>query len=287
MFQRVGIITNRGIGEVDSTLSVLLEFLEKKQRQVVLTSCCAQLLQNTALPRVDAADFSASCDLAIAVGGDGTMLRAAHILAGGRDIPLLGINLGRIGFLADIYSHAIASDLDAVLQGEFVEDIRFMLEGSVKRQEQIVHCSHAFNELVLQRWNTARVIKLYAYVDDRFMGMHRSDGMIVSTPTGSTAYALSGGGPVLQPSLNALVLVPICPDTLSNRPTVVHGDSSIEVVVDTDGADQARLIADGELALMLRPGDKVCIRKGRQLRLIHPTHYEPFRILREKLNWSR
>ena len=286
MFQRVGIVTNRGIQEVDGVLRALMEFLVQEQREVVLTRCGAQLLPDVRCTILDDQAFRSHCDLVISVGGDGTMLMASQ-LVGGSDVPLLGVNLGRIGFLADIPSHAITSALGDVLQGQFVEDVRFMIEGKVKRQEQFIHCCHAFNELVIHKWSRARMIKLYSYVDDRFMGMHRLDGLIIATPTGSTAYALSGGGPILQPTLDALVLVPVCPDTLSNRPTVVHGDSAIEVVVVARESGQARLTADGGSSLALAPGDTVCVRKGRRVRLIHPTHYEPFRILREKLNWSR
>ncbi len=162
-----------------------------------------------------------------------------------------------------------------------------MLHTQVLRNKVPILESHAFNDIIIHKWNIARLVEIATYVDDTFVHQQRSDGMIVSTPTGSTAYALAGGGPILYPSLDALVLVPICPHTLTNRPIVIDGNSRIEIVIGTREIDHARLTSDGDVAGELAPGDHVCIqKKGQKIRLIHPSGHDHFSILRAKLQWG-
>lgn len=287
MFKRIGLITNSGVKAIQTTLTEVVEYLSSRERQIVLDTCCSDLISSHSFDVFEASELGKQCDLVIAIGGDGTMLMASHILCD-IDVPLLGINLGHVGFLADIPADNIARSMDEILKGHYVEDVRFLLRGQVFRGEECIHKGYALNDIIIQKWNIARLIELETYINGAFVHTHRSDGMIISSPTGSTAYALSGGGPVVHPSLDALLLVPICPHSLANRPIVVDGNSSIEVVISTRETDQARLTFDGEIKLELAPGDRVRVKKkDKKIRLIHPPEHDHFHILREKLHWSK
>lgn len=227
--------------------------------------------------------LAARCDLAIVVGGDGTLLSAARQLADHR-IPVLGVNLGRLGFLVDITPEDIHACLSAVLDGSYDEDARFLLSARVGSGP----VSLALNDVVLHKWNIARMIEFETWIDGRFVYTQRSDGLIISTPTGSTAYALSGGGPLLTPDLAAVALVPICPHTLSNRPIVVGADSAIEISVcgNTDPAD-VRITCDGAVSLTIADGERLQVgRHPTPVRLLHPVGHDHFDVLRAKLGWG-
>lgn len=287
MFKRIGLITNSGVKAIQTTLVEVVDYFGSREQEVILDKCCASLLNNHNLKVYDANELGEHCDLVIAIGGDGTMLMASHILCD-FNVPLLGINLGHVGFLADIPADDIANNLDEILNGHYVEDVRFLLWGEVYRNGQCIFADYAFNDIVIQKWNVARLIELETYINDAFVHTHRSDGMIISTPTGSTAYALASGGPVVHPSLDALLLVPICPHSVTNRPIVVDGNSRIEVVVTTRDVDQARLTFDGDIKVELATGDRVrIVKKNKEIRLIHPPGHDQFHILREKLHWSK
>lgn len=287
MFNRIGLITNSGVKAIQTTLNELVVYLGSRNRQIVLDQCCSDLISDHQFEVFEAEELGKHCDLVIAIGGDGTMLMAAHILCD-FDVPLLGVNLGHVGFLADIPADDIANSMDEILNGHYVEDVRFLLRGQVFRNDECVCEDYAFNDVVIQKWNIARLVELETYINKAFVHTHRSDGMIISSPTGSTAYALAGGGPVVHPSLDALLLVPICPYSLTNRPIVVDGNSCIEVVVGTRENDHARLTFDGEIKLELAPGDRIRVqKKDKKIRLIHPPEHDQFHILREKLHWSK
>ena len=287
MFSKIGLITNSGVNAVGTTLNELLKYFSAKKQDIVLDACCAGLIDVNGYQVVEKSEIAKHCDLAIAIGGDGTMLMATHLLCEA-EVPLLGINMGRLGFLSDIPANAIANNLDQILNGEYVEDVRFLLRGQVFRNGECIIEDYALNDVIIQKWNIAKLVELDTYINGAFVHKHRSDGLIVSTPTGSTAYALSGGGPVVHPSLDALVLVPICPHSLTNRPIVVNGDSHIEIVIGTRENDHARLTFDGEIIQELAPSDKVRImKKDKKIRLIHPPDHDQFHILREKLHWSK
>ena len=286
MFKRIALITNSGGSKITETLRTVTDFLRSKGLEVSLDESCTVLLPDSGLPTVSAAELPAACDMAIAIGGDGTMLKAARLLAN-HHIPLLGINRGQLGFLADIPAESVEEHLDQILAGNFVEDERFQLHCQVDRDNTTLIESDAFNDVVIQRWNIAKLIGLTTYMNGKLVNSQRSDGLIVASPTGSTAYALSGGGPILHPALDALVLVPICPHTLSNRPIVIAGNSTIEVVVGTPEIDHARLTCDGEMQCELAAGDRIIIqKKTNKIRLIHPADHDHFSILRAKLNWG-
>ena len=286
MFKRIALITNSDAKKVAETLNSLIVYLQSNEIDFVLDKDSTLLADQTGLPAMKENEFDADCDLAIAIGGDGTMLKAAH-LACLHEMPLLGINRGRLGFLADIPADAFEEHLNAIFAGTFVEDERFLLHVEVLRKGKLLLDSNAFNDVILQKWNIARLVEFETYVDSRFVHRQRSDGLIVTTPTGSTAYALSGGGPILHPSLDALALVPICPHTLTNRPIVIDGNSVVEIVVGTREIDHARLTCDGDIEIELAPGDRVRVQKqDNKIKIIHPQGHDHFSILREKLQWG-
>lgn len=287
MFERIGLIAKQGAVEIRDTLSYLVQYLQDRKRSIIVDECCAEILGRDDLEMIAAVDLGKHCDVAIAIGGDGTMLKAAHKLSQ-QDVPLLGINLGRLGFLADIPADAIAEHLDAILAGTYYEDARCLIQATVHRDGELIHECEAINDIIIQKWNTARLIEFDIHINGTLMNCQRSDGLIVATPTGSTAYALAAGGPIMHPRLNAMLLVPIAPHNLSNRPIVVDDEARIEISVVTQQTGQAMLTADGESQLQLAPGDRLQItRKERSVRLIHPANYEHFRLLRNKLHWGR
>lgn len=286
MFKQISLITNSGANEVADTLNTVIDFLQQRNIGIELDECCARIARNKDLPVASAENVGANSDLAIAIGGDGTMLKAAHLVCG-HGIPLLGINRGHLGFLADIPADLVQQHLDEILKGHYAEDERFLLYCEVHRDSNLLCVKYAFNDVVVQKWDVAKLIELDTYVDGTFVHRQRSDGMIVSSPTGSTAYALSGGGPILYPTLDALVLVPICPHSLTNRPIVITGNSRVEIVVSNDDVHHARLTCDGDVAMELASGDRVVVEKKNQtIRLIHPADHDHFSILRAKLRWG-
>lgn len=286
MFNTIAIITNNSTAEIIYTLQAVIEYLQERDKEVILDEFSTRLVPNLNLPEGNAELFGRNCDLAIAIGGDGTMLRAAHLLAD-YNVPLLGINRGRLGFLADIPANAVIRRLDEILRGNYIEDERFQLHCEIESKGKTLMESHAFNDVIIQKGNIAKLIELETFVNGNFLHRQRSDGMIISSPTGSTAYALAGGGPILHPALNALVLVPICPHTLSNRPVVIDGNSVVEVIIGTPQIDRAYLTCDGEIVCELVTGDKINIqKKDKKIRLIHPADHDHFKILRDKLNWG-
>jgi NAD+ kinase len=225
-------------------------------------------------------------DLAIVVGGDGNMLGAARVLSR-FDISVVGVNRGNLGFLTDLNPEDFQDALRKVLQGQYLQEERFLLEAEVHRHEQIKSHNAALNEVVLHPGKIAHMIEFEVYIDDKFAFSQRSDGLIVSTPTGSTAYSLSGGGPILSPSLDAISIVPMFPHTLSSRPLVVDGNRRVKLVVAPDNRGTQEVSCDGQISLPVSPGDEIHIYKSPNvLRLIHPEDYSYYHVLRNKLGWS-
>lgn len=261
------------------TIALLRAHLERRGLEVMVERQTAALLE-TADADVGLGDIGQRCDLAIVVGGDGTLLHAARELASS-GIAILGVNLGRLGFLVDVPPERIEQRLDQILEGDFNEDRRTLLEASVEGHQGL-----ALNDIVVHKWNTVRMIELETWIDGQFVNAQRSDGVIISSPTGSTAYALSGGGPLIHPDLDALLLVPICPHTLSNRPLVVGGDSLIELRIANFEPGQVRLTCDGQQDLPLSEAPIRIRRSPHRARLIHPTGHDHFAILRAKLGWG-
>ena len=237
-----------------------------------------------AVPR---AELAAEADFMIAVGGDGTLLHAAHLVVG-RDVPLLGINRGRLGFLTDVMPQDVAVGIDAVLDGHCTADPRRLLEAQLRRGDGSAARLLALNDVVLLRREAGRMLDFQTRVDGRYLNSHRGDGIVVAAATGSTAYALSCGGPIVDPRLDVLVMAPICPHTLSDRPIVVPGDARIEIRSVDRGAGLAEVTCDGARLGDLQPGEKLEISAaGGSITLLHPPGYDYFRLLRSKLRWGR
>ncbi|MGI3104793.1 NAD(+) kinase [Vibrio alginolyticus] len=231
-------------------------------------------------------ELGKNADLAIVVGGDGNMLGAARILSR-FDVPVIGVNRGNLGFLTDLNPDDFQASLQAVLDGEYIEEERFLLEAEVHRHGQIKSHNAALNEAVLHPGQIAHMIEFEVYIDESFAFSLRADGLIVSTPTGSTAYSLSGGGPILSPSLNAISLVPMFPHTLSSRPLVVDGKRRIKLVVSPENRGTQEVSCDGQVSLPVTPGDEIHIYQSPNvLKLIHPKDYSYYHVLRNKLGWS-
>ncbi len=285
-FKRVGIIGKYADPTAGATLRALADHLLARNLEIVLDEATGEVWADHGLQTATREAIGERCDLVIVVGGDGTLLNAARSLAA-YDIALLGINLGRLGFLTDISPSEMEQKLDEVLAGHYNEDERFLLHCTVIREGEHVNESAALNDVVVHKWDVARMLETETIVNGQFLNTLRSDGLIVSTPTGSTAYALSGGGPILQPCLNAVVLVPICPHTMSNRPIVVDGNNVIEIVVGGAAHAHAQVTCDGQINFGLVTGDRVRIRKAEhKIRLLHPVDHDHFHILREKLHWG-
>lgn len=289
MFRRVGIVTKGDDTQVRHAVDAVLGVLRRHVEDCQIESFDAAFSHARGARVVESAQVAEDRDLVIAVGGDGTLLRAAQ-LAFPRNVPLLGINLGRLGFLADLSLQQVESGLAAILAGAYATEERFVLRCEIRRDGATFATAQALNDVVIQRWNTTRLITLHTYVDGCFVHSQRADGLIVSTPTGSTAYALSGGGPILSPGLPAVVLVPVCPHTLTNRPIVLANTSVVEIEIANDhpDEDQSRVTCDGNALPSVTAGDRIRVSRHDQVvRLIHPANHDHFAILRAKLQWGQ
>ncbi|MGF1739511.1 NAD(+) kinase [Vibrio profundum] len=231
-------------------------------------------------------DIGQQANLAIVVGGDGNMLGAARVLSR-FDISVIGVNRGNLGFLTDLNPEDFKAALKEVLAGHYIEEQRFLLEAEIHRHGQVKSHNAALNEAVLHPGQVAHMIEFEVYIEGSFAFSQRSDGLIIATPTGSTAYSLSGGGPILSPSLNAISLVPMFPHTLSSRPLVVDGQKTIKLIVSPTNKGTLEIKCDGQISLPVSPGDEIHIYQSPdKLRLIHPKDYSYYHVLRNKLGWS-
>ncbi len=235
---------------------------------------------------VESGQLAAQVDLILVLGGDGTMIATARMI-GDQDIPVLGINYGGLGYLAEFRIEELFTGLESILSGNYRLDKRVMLTVELHRGDELVTKNRVLNDVVINKSALARIIEIEAYLNQQYVNSFRADGLIVSTPTGSTAYNLSAGGPVIFPSMNAVVITPICPFTLSNRPIVVPDDATIELTLKTDQEDVS-LTLDGQVGFPLNVGDRAIIHKSRTtFNLIQPTNRNYFDVLRDKLRWGR
>lgn len=285
-FKTVGLIGKPNHQGANLTLVALYHFLLAQGLTVYLEERVAQTVDLTDVKTLDLVDLGKTCDLAIVVGGDGNMLGAARVLSR-FDIAVLGVNRGNLGFLTDLSPENFEQPLTDVLAGQFKTELRNLLEISIHRHGTIKSSNSAVNEAVLHADKVAHMIEFEAYINDEFVFSQRSDGLIISTPTGSTAYSLSGGGPILTPDLDAMTLVPMFPHTLSSRPLVVSGNSEIHLKVADSNDAHLQISCDSHVILAVMPGDDIFIRKHpRPLRLIHPPGYSYYHVLRNKLGWG-
>ena len=268
-FQKVAVLGRRGDARVAEPMSVLITHLTEAGIEV--------------LPE----EHVAQADLVIAVGGDGTMLYAGS-LTRENDIPLLGINRGRLGFLADVMTDDMLISVDHILAGNYTVESRLLLSAELQRANGEVVTAIAFNDVVLQRSETGRMVDFETSVAGQFVNTHSGDGLIVATPTGSTAYALSCGGPIVEPHLDAMVVVPICPHTLTDRPLVIAASQPIRIRLLNREHTAAAVAIDGHSIGPISPDDSLMISAAEiRIRLIHPPGYDFYGILRSKLLWGR
>ncbi|MBS0349662.1 MAG: NAD(+) kinase [Proteobacteria bacterium] len=272
---------------VPETVKTLYEYLSHRKIEVALDHETASMLPIQANPNLINEAILSEYDLMIVVGGDGSLLNAAH-LALPYNLPVLGINRGRLGFLTDIHPQ----DLDkvgAVLDGHYYIEHRFLLDARFFHAHGNTPFSQniALNDVVLLPGDISHMISFEIYIDQQFVCRQRADGLIMATPTGSTAYALSGGGPILHPHLDAIVLVPMFPHTLTSRPIVISSACEIELHISSSNIASPHISCDGQNRIALAPGGKVKVyKKSQQLRLVHPEDYNYFKTLREKLKWE-
>lgn len=278
----VGKFTDSRVAE---SAHALLAHLATRQVTVLVSDTAA--LAAAAIVRVPEEDLGRRADLMIAVGGDGTLLYAAGLVAR-HGVPLLGINRGRLGFLTDVMPQDMLGCVDAALEGRLEADERPLLAACLRQSGGVVAQALALNDVVLQKLATGRMLDFETRVGGRYVNTHAGDGIVVASATGSTAYALSCGGPIIQPHLDALVMAPICPHTLSDRPIVVSARSLIEIELLERPDTRAQVTCDGTILGEIAPGDRLEVKPaGERIRLLHPAGYDYYRLLRSKLHWGR
>lgn len=263
-------------------LENLARHLQARNSEVVFEAQTAEYAEIIDFKTISLSEIGQKADLAVVMGGDGTMLGVARALKNS-NIPLVGINRGHFGFLTDLRAEEMLQAIDAILAGQYQTESRMMLNATVNRNNKTILQNHAFNDIVLK--SELRLIELEVNIDGKFVHKLRADGLIISTPTGTTAYSLSAGGPILHPDLEAIALVPICPHALTNRPLAVSSAASIEVEVVQ--IDQAQISFDGQSQLALTLGDSIKIERSKEsVTLLHPDEYCYYDMLRNKLHWG-
>jgi NAD+ kinase len=285
-FQTVGVIGKPNDARVAPTLRAVAGHLARHGCEVLVERASAAAVRGRGRP-VSRDVLAQRADLAVVVGGDGTLLNAGRTLAPA-GVPILGVNAGRLGFMVDVAPADVRSALDAVLKGRYVREPRLMLSAAVRSGRRVRGPFLAINDVVMRNQAAVRMLEFETWLGDEFISLHRADGLIVATPTGSTAYALSGGGPVMHPGLEALAVVPICPHTLSDRPVVIGAGRPVRVVLGGARGTRAMCTCDGQANVTVKAGDTVeIVRSNHVLELIHPRNYKYFNILRNKLHWGR
>jgi NAD+ kinase len=288
--KRIGVVVKPHQPDVLETLCQLTSWLSERGITLVgspqlereriehQTGCSVEI--------VDEAELSQQVDLMLVLGGDGTMIATARMV-GDKKVPVTGVNFGGLGYLAEFPREELFPALESILAGEYIVQQRLMLSVELWRGEELVTRNRVLNDVVVNKSALARIIEIEAYLNEQFVNLFRADGLIVATPTGSTAYNLSAGGPIIFPSMNAVVITPICPFTLSNRPIVVPDDSLIEVRLMTKNEEVA-LTLDGQVGFPLQAGDRALIRKSNTaFNLVQPPNRNYFDVLRNKLKWGR
>jgi NAD+ kinase len=288
--KRIGVVVKPHQPDALATLCRLTEWLN--QRNITLvgtpdleherieheTGCAVEVVEPERIAR--------EVDLMLVLGGDGTMIATARLI-GDSEVPVIGVNYGGLGYLAEFRIEELLTALKSILGGDYKLQRREMLAVELLRGESTVTQNRVLNDVVINKSALARIIEIDTYLDGQFVNSFRADGLIVSTPTGSTAYNLSAGGPIIFPSMNAVVITPICPFTLSNRPIVVPDDSLIEVCLKTE-KEEVALTLDGQVGFPLQAGDRIVIRKSKTtFNLVQPKSRNYFDLLRDKLKWGR
>ncbi|HWK54892.1 MAG TPA: NAD(+) kinase [Hyphomicrobiales bacterium] len=287
-FSSIGIISRRDNRDIVDTLITLTDYLRSRGGvSIVVDDNVSALLPSHSYQVSTRERIGQVCDLVIVVGGDGSMLKAATVLAE-QSVPVVGINRGRLGFLTDILPDEIEQGLGQILAGHYKVEERFLLDVTIVRPEGRRFIGSAMNDVVLHPGIAAQMIEFALYIDRQFVYNQASDGLIVATPTGSTAYSMSAGGPIMHPGLDALVLVPMYPHSLSSRPIVVDSHNEIRIVVgQRHNNNTPQVSCDGSVEYTTQVGDELLIRrKPRELKLLHPEDYDYYATCRSKLGWS-
>jgi NAD+ kinase len=287
-FKHVALFSRRKqIAPIAETLKSVYAFLQQKKINVVWDQVTADALGIINQPTFTVEEIGKHCDLLIVVGGDGSLLGAANALVD-YDIPVIGINRGKLGFLTDILPEQITEKLNEILAGNYKQEERFLLYAEIQTPQEKVLAKHtALNEVSLYAAHAARLMEFEVYINEQFVFNQRSDGLIIATPTGSTAYALSGGGPILHPSLECIVLVPMLPHALTSRPIVIDSSATIDVVITKDIQSGPDVSWDGQHIHSLHPQDRIRIRRhAHRLKILHPSDYDYYQTLRTKLQWG-
>ncbi len=285
LFQHIALIGKYHSPDVADSVLRVAQFLREKNIHVMIEQTTAGAIGSAGdFPVAGYEEIGEKADLAVVLGGDGTMLNAARRLAV-HGVPLVGVNQGNLGFLTDIAMEEAVPQLEQLLAGEYQEETRFMLDAQVVRKGLTIFRTHALNDIVVNKGDLGRMIKFTVRVDDEFVYTQRSDGMIITTPTGSTAYALSANGPILHPEIEAIALVPLCPHTLTARPVTLPPRVKLEL--ELLPPHDARVHYDGQTHFDARAGDRILITQSLyRVRFLHPRGYSYFSMLREKLDWS-
>lgn len=282
-FKTIGLIIRQDSSTHQNEIQTICDFLSCHGELLVHYLDDQTIVDN--YPAKSIEQIGDQADIAVSVGGDGTLLTAARYVVK-YGLPLVGINLGRLGFLADVTMDDLKRHLTDIFKGRYQKEKRFLLEGNIQLQHQQEVNYIALNDIILSSHESISMIEFEVFSDGKLINKQRADGLIVTTPTGSTAYALSGGGPIMHPTLDALALVPICPHTLSNRPIVLPSDQHIEICLSKPGM-RGQVSFDGQSQAIIQSQERIRIRRhSRELTLLHPADYDYFHILRAKLKWS-
>ncbi|WP_018145341.1 NAD(+) kinase [Thioalkalivibrio sp. AKL6] len=285
-FNKVGLVGKSSDSRTAPLVATLVGLLQERGRQVFMEQEIDGFERPDSVGLLPLDELAHAVDLLIVIGGDGTLLATARVTVDA-DTPLLGINLGRLGFLVDVSPDTAPEELSEVLDGAFEREPRAMLEAELIRDGVTIHRGIALNDVVLHVLSVVRIIEFDTAIDGMDVGRLRADGLVIATPTGSTAYALSAGGPILTPQLDAMVLVPVCPHSLNHRPLVVSGRSTIEIRLSSGSRSPAQVALDGQENVDFAPGDLLRIHRREQaLTLIHPREHHFLRVLRTKLRWG-
>ena len=282
--KRIGIVAKTDREEARTAIPRILEWCADRRLSPVLEKETADLVPSAAAPAVAKPELPAQVDLLLVLGGDGTLLSMAR-LVGDLNVPILGVNLGGLGFLTALTVDELFPALEALLRGDLLVEERMMLAARVTRQGERLSEYVALNDVVITKSAMSRIINLDVSVQGQFATAYRADGLIVSTPTGSTAYCLSAGGPIVFPTMDAIVLTPICSHTLTNRPIVLPGSQRVDVTLQSD--QDVMLTMDGQVGFQLKRGDRVEIRQAAaRIRLLRFPQKHFFSVLRTKLKWG-
>lgn len=281
-FKRIGLFLRKDDPVIENAIIQVANFLQSLSLELVVNEPLTFLAE---LDVISLNDFPQHCDLTIAIGGDGTLLSASRALSG-TNLPLVGINVGRLGFLADVTLAKLEQQLSRILAGNYREDVRFLISATINNSADPVGI--AMNDVVVHSHQSLHMIEFETSINGRFLNSQRANGLVIATPTGSTAYAMSAGGPILDVDLDALVLASVCPHTLSNRPLVIAANSVIDITLSENNISTAMATCDGRPGHIMQPGDTIRIQRHTStIKLLHLEDHDHYSILRAKLEWGR